>query len=164
MRRITSCLALGVALLLPPALPAQEEAPAGDAALAALLGKAELEYTLNDRNEYQLLMNLDEDRTQLVYVRCGTYDVAGMAIREIYSPGLVGTTLAEAGLMLRLLRDNHDMIIGGWEYQTLSDGEVALFVVRVPADPAADVLRRLISVVAGTADKLEAEKSGKDDL
>lgn len=145
---------------------AQDEpvAQPGDPRVTALLQLAGLVYEVDPDGEFRLLLEFDDGRSQQVFIRSETNSLEGLEVREIYSPGALGDTLAAAGTMDLLLRANHEAIMGAWEYQLMAGGDAALFCVRVPADPDAALLRRLVGTVGRMADDMEAAITGKDDL
>jgi hypothetical protein len=162
--QIARLLTVAVCLLLTAPLAAQDEAPLGDARLRPLLAEAGLIHELDPDGEYRLLLEFEDGRTQLVFIRSGTSNLEGLEVRESYSPGCLGDTLASSMVMTLLLHANHDVIMGAWEYQASTQGDVALFCARIPADPDAAVLRRLVGLVGQVADDMEELLTGKDDL
>lgn len=114
--------------------------------------------------DFRVIMAFESGRSQQVFVRSRTSTLDGLEIREIFSPAAVGDSLDRRDNLLLLLLANHDYTLGAWELEPAHDGHAALFTLRVPADPEAAVLRRLIGAAAQAADEMELTLTGRDDL
>jgi hypothetical protein len=153
---------LALALLAPAGAALAADAPAPDAKLAAAMEAADLQYDVDEDGDLKLVFELDNKRTQLALVRNKVESYGDQRIREVWAPGYKATTGKSfpADVANRLLVDSMDSKLGGWAMQ---DG-IALFVIRIPADASPAVLRDAIEAAADTADKMEAELTGKDDF
>ena len=162
MRHATLTLVAALALSAPAgAAFAADQATKDDAALAAAMKAADLEYETDEDGDLKLVFELDNKRTQLALVRSRVETYGDQRIREVWAPGYKGTSATlSAQVANRLLADSMDSKLGGW---ALHDG-IALFVIRIPADAPPKVLRDAIEAAADTADKMEAELTGKDDF
>ncbi|GAB2503169.1 hypothetical protein [Arenimonas alkanexedens] len=152
----TVCLA-AVLLALPFAAHAADPDPVVKAALEA----KGTPFKIDDDGDYQIVVRLENDRTQLVWVRSVVSDTGQFRIREIWSPGYQSTTdMFPAAIANDLLARSNTLILGSWVKQE----RVAMFVTKIPADASADALDQAIDLTALSADKLELDVTGKDDL
>ncbi|WP_293717072.1 MULTISPECIES: hypothetical protein [unclassified Stenotrophomonas] len=131
-----------------------------DRAIGRLLDGLEYKYEIDGDGDYQLVFEMDDDRTQLVYVRSNVETYGSHRIREIWSPGYRSATPAfPAPVANRLLEDSNDSKLGSWVKQ----GDMAMFVVKVDANASAEVLSDAIDAAAKSADGIEQELTSKDD-
>ena len=133
----------------------------GDAAIARHLEKLEYKYEVDEDGDYQMVFDVEGDRTQMVYVRSSVEAFGSHNIREVWSPGYVSKTkqFPEA-VANRLLEDSQDAKMGGWVKQD----KTAMFVVKIDADATTDQLSDAIDAAIRTADAMELELTKKDDL
>ena len=132
-----------------------------DAAIARHLDKLGYTYEVDQDGDYQMVFDVEGDRTQIVYVRSAVEDFGTHNIREIWSPGY--TTKAKqfpAEVANRLLEDSQDAKMGGWVKQN----STAMFVVKIDADASTEQLSDAIDAAIRTADAMELELTKKDDL
>ena len=151
----TTVLALGSGLLLVAnlACTAGAEVPA-DASIGAQLKELGYNFTIDEDGDYKLVMELEGDRTQLVYVRSPVHQYESHAVREIWSPGYrVESGRFPAPVSERLLEDSNDKVLGGWVKQN----EHALFVVKLASTASTPQLEDAIAAAANSADEMETE-------
>ena len=161
-------LLLGCILaLLSPALRAQDAATAknpADPGIRAQLDKLDYQYEVDEDNDYKLVFELEGDpaRTQLVYVRSPVEDFGEHRVREIWSPAWRTEADAfPAEVANRLLEASHNSKLGAWVKQ----GNLAVFVVKLPADAGEQMLSDAIDAAIRSADEMEIELSdGKDEF
>jgi hypothetical protein len=128
--------------------------------------KAQLEskgtpFTVDDDGDYQITVRLEDDRTQLVWVRSVVEETDHMKIREIWSPGYESETPAFPAAVANDLMERSNMLkLGSWVKQD----KVAMLVTKIPADASADELDEAIDLTAMSADAAELALTGKDDL
>jgi len=128
--------------------------------------KAKLEarktpFTVDSDGDFSILVDVGNDRTQQVWVLAGHESTDHMRIREIWSPGFEAETDAfSPELANDLLERSHLLKVGSWVKQ----GRTAMLVVKLPADAGADELDDAINLAAASADALELELTGKDEL
>lgn len=118
-------------------------------------------YEVDEDNDYAVLVDMGDGRTQQVYVLSTTNRIDGINVREIWSTGyqalekgMIPTKVAN-----RLLEHSHEVILGSWVKQDA----YAVFVVKIAADASADQLDSAIDTAATSADKLEREFTGDED-
>jgi hypothetical protein len=162
MRLFSSASTLLLALsLLPLAASASKEAaPAGtqrsagaDATIGQQLDALGYRYNVDKDGDYQLTFELDGERSQLVYILSGVESFGAHRIREIWAPayrapgGLIPAEVAN-----RLLEDSQTSKLGSWVKQ----GDMAVFVVKIPADASQQQLDDAIDAATRSADQMEA--------
>lgn len=145
------------------AAPATGESthPDADAPVKARLDAKGTPYTIDDEGDFQITVQADDGRTQLVWVRSVTEQTDEFSVREIWSPGYRAPGEAfSAAIANDLLERSNSLKLGAWVKQ----GDVAMLVIKIPADASADALDEAIDLAAATADALERELLGTDEL
>lgn len=128
--------------------------------------KAKLEakgtpYTIDEDGDFQIVVRMDDERTQLVWVRSVVEETSYQRVREIWSPAFQSRVDSfPPSVANRLLEDSHRRKLGGWVKQ----GNVAVYVVKIDADASADVLDEAIDSAASVADELEQDLTGEDNF
>lgn len=128
--------------------------------------KAQLEsegtpFTVDEDGDFRITVRLQDDRTQLVWVRSVVEETGSMRVREIWSPGYQTEGAAfPAAIANDLLERSHSLKLGSWVKQD----KVAMLVTKIPADANATQLDEAIDLTASAADAVELDLTGKDDL
>ncbi|TAD85658.1 MAG: hypothetical protein EAY70_00555 [Sphingomonadales bacterium] len=138
-------------------------AAAQDDSVAKRLDRSKLKYEVDPDGDYKLTFNYtSEGRSQLVFVAGKTETVAGLTIREVFSPaGRVEKDGIDGTKALELLAASSKMKMGSWEIR----GDVLYLVIKVLDSVSAKELSAMLDIAAETADDMEIELSGaKDDL
>ncbi|WP_313275471.1 hypothetical protein [Stenotrophomonas sp.] len=131
-----------------------------DKVVGATLDTLEYTYEIDEDGDYKLVFDVEDGRSQLVYVRSAVEEFGSHKIREIWSPGYTSPGKQfPAAVANRLLEDSQDAKLGGWVKQ----GELAMFVVKVDANASSDALSDAIDAAIRTADAMEKELTKKDD-
>ncbi|WP_422507979.1 hypothetical protein [Stenotrophomonas sp. GZD-301] len=131
-----------------------------DKVVGATLDKLDYTYEVDEDGDYKLVFDVEDGRSQLVYVRSAVEEFGSHKIREIWSPGYTSPGKQfPAAVANRLLEDSQDAKMGGWVKQ----GELAMFVVKVDATASPDALSDAIDAAIRTADAMEKELTKKDD-
>jgi hypothetical protein len=148
--------ALLAALLFAPAAFAAEP----DKAVARHLDTLGYPYEVDEDGDYRMVFDMDNDRTQLVYVRSVVEEFGANKVREVWSPGYQSSTDAfPQAVANRLLEDSQDAKMGGWVKQE----RIAMFVVKLDADAPSQALGDAISAATRTADAMELELTRQDE-
>ena len=132
-----------------------------DPIVAQRLDAKKTPYTVDEEGDYRILVNVKDDRSQLVWVRSVVHETDEQKIREIWTYGLrsedrsIPTHIAN-----KLLSENMDLIVGAWARQ---EGN-AILIIKVPADASADTLDEAIDLSATIGDRMEKELVTGDDL
>lgn len=131
-----------------------------DRATGRLLDTLEYKYEVDEDGDYRLVFDMENDRTQLVFVRSNVETYGSHHVREIWSPGYKSPTPQfSAEVANRLLEDSNDAKLGSWVKQ----GDLAMFVVKIDADATAEVLSDAIDAASKSADEIELELTRKDE-
>ncbi|MBE2211103.1 MAG: hypothetical protein IAE66_05800 [Xanthomonadaceae bacterium] len=168
MRPIPTAIALpgllALGLCLNGSALAQQAKRAPDPAIEAQLKALDYKYEVDDDGDYKLVFDMDEagTRSQLVFVRSAVEDYDGHKSRDILSPGYRASGDAlPANVANRLLEASMDNLMGGWSKQ----GNLAIFIVRIPADASKETLDAAITAAINSADQMEAELTpGQDEF
>jgi hypothetical protein len=141
-------------------------APLAHAADADPVVKAQLEskgtpFTIDEDGDFQITVRIDDERTQLVWVRSAIEETGHMRVREIWSPGYESATPAfPAAVANDLLERSNLLKLGSWVKQD----RTAMLVVKIDAAASAEELDEAIDLAAIAADAVELDLTGKDDL
>lgn len=172
MRHFVFLTAFAALLLVSPLLQAQDgdaaaveleatTTKAPDASVATRLKAKDTPYTVDDDGDYRILVNVGEDRSQLVWVRSIVHKTDAQHVREIWTYGLRSEERRiPAHIANRLLSENMDLIVGAWARQ---DGN-AILVLKINADADADTLDEAIDLAASIGDRMEQRLGTGDDL
>lgn len=133
-----------------------------DRAIGRQLDSLDYTYEIDADGDYQMVFDMADGRTQLVYVRSSIENYGSLSVREIWSPGFrIKGSDFPAAVANRLLLDSNNAKIGSWVRQ----GDMAMYVVKIDANASADNLSDAIDAAIKTADKLEQELTlGADEF
>ncbi|HEY0916174.1 MAG TPA: hypothetical protein VGE22_14990 [Solimonas sp.] len=154
--RISAIALACAALLAGPAI-------AADASVEARLTSRGMQYKLDEDGDYKVIYAYQQEhRSQQVFVSGRTEQVSGLTIREVFSPaGRLSVDGIDGAKALSLLAGSRKKKIGSWELE----GDVLLFVIKLPDTVDGATLEAAMDLAAETADNKEIELSGnKDDL
>lgn len=166
---ITSLRALAAAICIVagvmPGASAQDVAAGRtpDPRVEAALKEAKLAYRIDD-GDFRLEHDVDETRTQLVWVASGTVRLNEFEIRDVWSVASRGTGTVPADLAGYLLKENARMILGAWQVNQGRDDYLVVFSAPVNAAADAATLQAVIKVVMLSADRIEKELTGRDEF
>ena len=131
-----------------------------DPAIGRLLDSLEYKYEVDEDGDYRLVFDMEDDRTQLVFVRSSVENYGSHKIREVWSPGYKSPGPQFPALVAnRLLEDSQESKLGSWVKQS----DIAMFVVKIDANAKADVLSDAIDAAIKSADAMELELTAKDE-
>jgi hypothetical protein len=155
-------LRLPVAVLFALLVPiAAFAAATPDAVVKAQLEKKGTPYEIDEDGDFAILVRIDDERTQQVWVRSVVENTTHQSVREIWSRGYKAEGGAfPARIANELLEHSNTLKIGSW----VKNGDSAMIVIKIPADASADVLDEAIDYAASIADKMELELTAKDDF
>lgn len=147
---------IALALLSTPALAADH-----DPVVKAQLESKGTPFTIDDDGDFQITVRVDDERTQLVWVRSAVEATDHHKVREIWSPGYRAPTGDFTPAIANdLLERSNTLKLGAWVKQE----DVAMLVIKIPADASADALDEAIDLAAASADAVERELLGSDAL
>ena len=143
------------------AVPEEEPPHPVDERIREQLDALELNYEVDERNNFSLIFNFDDGRSQLVTIRSRTWSSHDLEMRDIWSVAYRHRTkyLPEY-LERRLLLENYDLVIGAWARRKND----IVYLAKLPADAAAEALLAALYDVSEVADVLEEELHGTDEL
>ncbi|GAA5074391.1 hypothetical protein [Lysobacter panacisoli] len=157
-----TCVALLAALSIAPSARACGDHPSSaDAGIAKQLESLDYEFEVDDDGDYRMIRDMDDDRTQLVFVISKVESYGVHKIREVWAPAYRSPEddALPADIANRLLADSQDSKLGSWVKQ----GDMAVFVVKIAADASTPELKDAIEAAAKTADEMESDLTdGKD--
>jgi hypothetical protein len=143
------------------ALPLSASAAEPDAVVEAQLRKMGTPYEIDSDGDFKIVVRVSEDRTQLVWVRSVVEETEHLRIREIWSPGYhTDQRNFPAAIANDLLARSNLLKLGSWVKQ---EG-TAMLVVKIDAAASAEELDEAIDLAAISADAVELDLTGKDDL
>lgn len=138
-----------------------ETAATADPSIAPLLEARKTPFTVDEDGDYRILVDVGDDRSQLVWVRSVVHETDKQRIREIWTYGYRSEERRiPSNVANRLLSENFELILGAW---ARSDGN-AVLVLKIPADADADTLDEAIDLSASIGDRMEQKLVTGDDL
>lgn len=150
----------------PPAEAPEAGARQPDERVRQALEAVGWKYDVDRDGDFRVIISWEEDgRSQLVFVNSATNSLGGQEVREVWSEGWrrSGDTFPPA-IAVRLLEANASYKLGAWELRRAGGVARAAFTARIPANLPAEQLQAVISTAAVTADEMEKELVGTDDL
>jgi hypothetical protein len=133
----------------------------GDPRVSAALEAAGLGYSL-DEGDFRLEYDVDEVRSQRVWVASETARIDRLEVRDVWSVAARGKGEVPADLARLLLKENVRMILGAWQVNQSEDEYLVVFLAQVDAAADAATLQEVIEVVMLSADRIEKQLSGQD--
>jgi len=159
--------AIGGALLtlVAAAAPAEETtiAVTPDPRVVAALKEAGLGFSI-DAGDFRLNYDVDDVRSQRVWVASNTARLDQLEIRDVWSVAARGKGEVPADLGRLLLKENVRMILGAWQVNQSPDEYLVVFSAPVYAGADAATLQTVIEVVMLSADRIEKQLSPKDEF
>jgi hypothetical protein len=115
---------------------------------------------------FEVLLQLENGRSQSVFIRSKTDDFMGLELREISSAALESDGPFDARTTNFLLRQNSELIHGGWSIHLNEDASkhFAVFSMTAFAFAEAKAFLSIIQCVAEVADEIECRLSGLDEF
>lgn len=162
--RLPAALLLAAAVL--PVTANAEDTPSArtpDPRVVAALMAAGLPYAVDD-GDFRLDYDVNETRTQRVWVDSDTATLDKLEFRAVWSIAARGQGMLPAETAQLLLRENARMIVGAWQVLQREGDYLVRFSAPVSATADAETLREMIEVVMYSADRIEKQLSGKDEF
>jgi hypothetical protein len=145
----------------PPGTQAEKK---GDARVEGALTRLGLRYTLTSSGNFAVVYDLQNERSQTVYVMAKTDMYNGVEIREIWSNAGVFDSEPKAETLLQLMAESGKSKIGCWALEQLEDGKYLLFFsVKFPAAVGDEAYRMMLEFASAAADAREEELFGSDE-
>lgn len=131
--------------------------------IAKILDTTNLSYETDEDGDHSIVVEFDDDRSQLVYVSGSTETTESGEVLQIWSAGSDSIADLPTNMFKKLLQFNAQQIIGAWE---INDDSLS-FSIKLPIDKnnfRPELLEDMISICASVADEFEEENCGDDDL
>lgn len=132
--------------------------------LADCLQQALLVWQPDPDGDARLLLEFEDGRSQQVFVRSEVVDVAGLAMREVWSVAASGSAVQDPSTLESLLLANSDEDAGCWCLRPLGGSTALVHRVMVPTECDPGRLRRLIGLSGRAADAMERGLTGSDEF
>ncbi|MCF7220329.1 YbjN domain-containing protein [Marilutibacter chinensis] len=156
--RLTSAL-LATTLLSCAALFGST-AHAQDAAIKRQLDALGHDYEIDDDGDYKMTFEVDDGRTQLVFVISNVETYGSHRVREVWAPAYRAEESDFPALVAnRLLQETMENKLGAWAKQD----DMAVYVVKISADAPDDELNDAIEYAAQVADRMEVVLTDGED-
>jgi hypothetical protein len=142
----------------------QTSAQQTDSRISRQLNNMNLKFDTTTSGDFKLLFELNDKRTQMVFVNSVTKMFEDAEVREISSPALFITNADQLGKdqLWSLLAFNSQSVLGAWQLQQASNGWGLHFTVKVPAQMPDNRLMMYMVLVAKVADEMEKTLSQED--
>jgi hypothetical protein len=132
--------------------------------LADCLQQALLVWQPDPDGDARLLLEFEDGRSQQVFVRSQVVDVAGVAMREVWSVAAPGAAVQDPATLESLLLANSDEEAGCWSLRPLGGSTTLVHRMMVPVECDPGRLRRLIGLSGRAADAMERGLTGSDEF
>lgn len=139
-------------------------AKVADPRLAKPFEDAGVEYAVTDSGALKLTMPVDGERTHIVLANSETNEFGGLEVREVWAAAAFSESAPSCELLGKLLQQNSDTILGAWRIQKAGNRTLLAFAIQLAADAEFKTLLMAMKSVGQTADAVEKELTGKDDL
>ena len=136
----------------------------GDPRIRTILDEEDIKYEIDSDGDYKIILGLEDDRSQVVFINSNTETFADVEIREVWSIGLKGSGQLSAEMANELLRRNQQYKVGGWSIAQSDEQILALFKIVISAEANKSELISVLLASAVQADEIEKEFLGNDDL
>ncbi|KFN51246.1 serine/threonine-protein kinase [Arenimonas composti] len=135
-------------------------ASSADPQVRAQLDRLGIDYEIDGDNDFQVLFETRNGRTQLGWIRSPVESYGRHRVREIWSYGYVAQgNEIPVDIANRMLEHANLQKLGGWVRQ----GQYGVFVVQVSANATDAQLAEAIRICLATADGFEQELTGAAD-
>jgi hypothetical protein len=135
----------------------------GDKRIAAALDEAELKYEVDNDGDFKLTFELENGRTQMVFINSKTAKLGELEIRNVWSPAMATEGPLDAEVANALLVENDQVKLGGWRVEANANGKrYAFFAAQIDAEADGDTLKQVLEAVVENADAKEKELTNGD--
>lgn len=136
----------------------------GDARVRNVLTQLRDKFIVDSDNDFKLVRDTSDGRTQVAWVLSNTNTYGSMEIREIISPAFKTGGSLSSSLALRLLRENNKYKLGAWRLVGEGDNQAIFYAVQITANADAQTVNAAIKSATLIADAMEKEIVGTDDF
>lgn len=133
---------------------------AQDASIKRQLDALGHEYEVDDDGDYKMTFEVEDGRTQLVFVISNVETYGSHSVREIWAPAYRAENSDFPALVAnRLLQETMENKLGAWAKQD----DMAVYVVKIPGKASNDELNDAIEYAAQVADRMEVVLTDGED-
>lgn len=150
-----------IAVLALAAMGASAQSLAGD--LKNLIDATGLKYQVTKAGNVAVTYNLDDERSQVVYITGKSSKVGNLIVREVWSNAGYYPGDVDADTLVALLTAGADEALGAWNLEEDEGDYLAYYSTSIPMTLAAADLAEVLEYVAAVADALEVTLSDADD-
>ena len=135
-------------------------AQAQDAGIKRQLEALGHHYEVDEDGDYRMTFEVDDERTQLVFVISNVESYGSHRVREVWAPAYRSEGSDFPTLVAnRLLQETMENKLGAWAKQD----DMAVYVVKIADDASDDALNDAIEYAAQVADRMEAVLTDGED-
>ncbi len=149
-----------------PAHASEKDATVLPPRLVDLLNESGLEYSIDSDGEASLLFEIDEERTQLVWIRTDLTPMGDESLFHVYSTACETKGDIPRERALWLLSENPRLILGAWSILrdpgAPSSKRCVVLSLELPDSIDAGQLKTALVFAASTADELEKNWTDTD--
>lgn len=135
-----------------------------DERVEAALQDADYEWEIDSDGDFRAVLEFTDDRSQVLFVNSKTSMLGQMEVREVWAVAATSKVGFSSEVMKRLLEASGSVKLGGWEINTMGEQDLAIFRAKISANTSASALKTVVRAVAITADEMEKELLGTDEL
>lgn len=158
----TKTMLAACCLLMAAGAPGAARAGNADASVGKKLDALGLKYEVDADGDYKLLFEVENGRSQIVWVRSPVETLGNMRIREVLSiagkspkPRNDEEVASAAVVATAALLDASKKKLGGWVLKGTDDTQAFYYVAQIPADASGDDLKSVVVSVAKSTDGFE---------
>ena len=140
-------------------------APQGDARVKRLLDTLKLRYAVDTDGDFKVMLEFKDGRSQIAFIDSQTHLVGDFEIRELWSVAYVSEGYLDIDTANTLLMKNFELALGSWRLIPGGDNTyLVAFCIQIAADCDPDSFSRALTIVLQTADEMEENLTGADNL
>lgn len=141
-----------------------EDAVDYDERVEAALQDADYAWEIDSDGDFRAVLEFTDGRSQVLFVNSKTNRLGHMEVRDVWAVAATSKVGFSTEVMKRLLEASSSVKLGGWEITSMGDQELAVFRAKVAANSSSSALKTIVMAVATTADEMEKELLGTDEL
>ena len=136
----------------------------GDYRVRRALHNAEVDFTVDNDEDFRVVWKIDNERTHLTIINSNTETfTTSDSVRAVWAVAYRGAPLPQATL-LDLLKYNGTRKMGSWCISDNSGTHTLYFQIVLPDNANGKMLAKASKWVAETADEMEKKLTGKDEF
>ena len=136
----------------------------GDPRVSSLFDQTGVKYEVDGDGDFKVINELDDGRTQLVFIISKTNMVGHLEIREVWSVGYMPDGEMSKDALELLLYANDRMKLGFWRLVDFGENVAGVLCAQIAADIDARSMLQVIQTISDTADTMEEMLMEGDNL